>query len=163
MQRDISSRASSTCGQEGFLTAKLSNGVLTDSKGRIGSIVANYQFQFDGPPAQTGALYDAGFSTCTNGSLALGGSAVFYSCQSGQDDFSNLYDRSWQPACKPIYIDIIPCSGGASSSAAGQQSDGQPTAATAAPPVSQKGDGQPQATATGVATQVCTSESSASS
>jgi len=142
-KREISSRQSSTCGQSGFLTAKLSNGELTDAQGRIGSIVANYQFQFDGPPAQAGALYTAGFSVCSNGSLALGGSAVFYSCQSGEDPFSNLYDRSWQPACKPIYIDVIPCGAGGTG---GQQSDGQLTATTSVPPVSQIGDGQPQAT-----------------
>jgi len=143
-KREISSRqASSTCGQSGFLTAKLSNGELTDAQGRIGSIVANYQFQFDGPPAQAGALYTAGFSVCSNGSLALGGSTVFYSCQSGEDPFSNLYDRSWQPACKPIYIDIIPCGAGG---AGGQQSDGQLTATTSAPAASQIGDGQPQVT-----------------
>ena len=32
------------------LELTLSGGVLKDAKGRTGSIVANYQFQFDGPP-----------------------------------------------------------------------------------------------------------------
>merc|ERR1711977_152780 len=102
----MAKRQTSTCGQANLLTAKLADGVLTDAQGRIGSIVANYQFQFDGPPPQAGALYTAGFSVCQNGTLAIGGS-----------------------------------SGGA-----GQQPDGQPTFTSAAPPVSQIGDGQPQAT-----------------
>lgn len=134
-------RQSSTCGQEGLLTAKLAGGVLTDSQGRIGSIVANYQFQFDGPPPQAGAIYTAGFSVCQNGSLAIGGSAVFYACQSG--DFSNLYDRAWADQCKPVFINVLPCG---TSGGAGQQPDGQPTFTSAAPPVSQIGDGQPQGT-----------------
>lgn len=32
------------------LELTLNGGVLKDSQGRTGSIVANYQFQFDGPP-----------------------------------------------------------------------------------------------------------------
>ncbi|KAL2062471.1 hypothetical protein VTL71DRAFT_6737 [Oculimacula yallundae] len=135
-------RQTTTCGQEGLLTAKLADGVLTDSKGRIGSIVANYQFQFDGPPPQAGALYTAGFSVCQNGSLAIGGSAVFYSCASGE--FSNLYDRAWAPQCLPVFINVLPCGG---SGAVGEKPDGQPTFTGAAPPVSQIGDGQPQGTA----------------
>lgn len=55
-------------------------------------IAANYQFQFDAPP-QAGAIYTTGFSLCANGSLALGGSAIFYQCLSGS--FYNLYDRDW--------------------------------------------------------------------
>ncbi|KAL5324842.1 hypothetical protein ACEPPN_005961 [Leptodophora sp. 'Broadleaf-Isolate-01'] len=137
----VAKRQSSTCGQEGLLTAKLAGGVLTDSQGRIGSIVANYQFQFDGPPPQAGAIYTAGFSVCQNGSLAIGGSAVFYACQSG--DFSNLYDRAWADQCKPVFINVLPCG---TSGGAGQQPDGQPTFTSAAPPVSQIGDGQPQGT-----------------
>lgn len=114
------------------MTVNLVDGVLTDAKGRIGAIVANYQFQFDGPPAQTGSIYTAGFSACGNGSLALGGSAVFYQCYSG--GFYNLYDRHWAAQCNPILLDILPCAG--SSSGVGQSADGQPTG-----------------TATGVATQ----------
>ncbi|PVH75611.1 hypothetical protein DL98DRAFT_518537 [Cadophora sp. DSE1049] len=137
----VAKRQTSTCGQSNLLTASLANGVLTDAQGRIGSIVANYQFQFDGPPPQAGALYTAGFSVCQNGTLAIGGSAVFYSCQSG--DFSNLYDRAWAEQCKPVFLNVLPCG---SSGGAGQQPDGQPTFTSAAPPVSQIGDGQPQAT-----------------
>lgn len=51
-----------TCVSADSLTVTLKDGVLKDSKGRIGSIVANRQFQFDGPPPQAGAIYAAGWS-----------------------------------------------------------------------------------------------------
>lgn len=51
-----------TCLSSDSLTLSLKGGVLKDSKGRIGSIVANRQFQFDGPPPQAGAIYAAGWS-----------------------------------------------------------------------------------------------------
>lgn len=80
-----------------------------------------------------------------NGSLALGGSTIFYECLSG--DFYNLYSESTGDQCSPIYIDIIPS--GATGIAVGESSDGQPTGtgvATGAPgQVSQISDGQPQA------------------
>jgi hypothetical protein len=123
----------------------LSGSVLKDQAGRTGYIAANYQFQFDNPP-QTGAIYTSGFSLCGNNSMALGGSAIFYQCLSG--DFYNLYDRNWAPAnCVPIYIEAInggSSSGSASASAppATQMSDGQPAVTSA---VSQISDGQPQA------------------
>ncbi|CAY80926.1 Pir1p [Saccharomyces cerevisiae EC1118] len=41
-----------TCKSSGTLEMNLKGGILTDGKGRIGSIVANRQFQFDGPPPQ---------------------------------------------------------------------------------------------------------------
>jgi hypothetical protein len=127
----------STCGQAGYLTLTLSGGQLKDSVGRTGYIAANYQFQFDNPP-QTGAIYTGGFSVGSNGSLALGGSAVFYECLSGT--FYNLYDRNWAAQCQPILIGIVPCS---SSGAVTQASDGQP-AGTTILPVTQITDGQPQ-------------------
>lgn len=119
------------------LTMTLSNGVLTDDEGRTGYIAANNQFQFD-KPAQTGAIYTSGWSVCSNGTLALGDSAVFYQCLSGT--FYNLYDESTGNQCSQIYIDVIG-SGTSVSSAA----DGQVTAASASA-VSQISDGQIQAT-----------------
>jgi hypothetical protein len=127
------------------LTLTLSNSVLKDQAGRTGYIAANYQFQFDDPP-QTGAIYTSGFSLCSNNSMALGGSAIFYQCLSGS--FYNLYDRNWAPHCVAIYIEAI--NGGSSGSSSGgsappatQMSDGQPAVTSAA--VSQISDGQPQA------------------
>ena len=121
------------------MVINLLNGQLHDASGRTGYIAANYQFQFDNPP-QTGAIYTGGFSSCSNGSLALGGSAVFYECLSGS--FYNLYDRQWAPQCEPILIDILPC--GSSGDPVGQQSDGQPTG-TGIATITQISDGQPQA------------------
>jgi hypothetical protein len=138
LKRDLSKR---TCGAEGSLTISLSNGILTDAKGRTGYIASNFQFQFDGP-VQAGALITSGFSACSNGSLALGSSAIWFECLSG--DFFNLYDRSWAPQCQPILIDMLPCA--ASEAAVSQASDGQPAGTSVAvPPVTQIGDGQPQA------------------
>jgi len=142
LKRELTERAA--CGSDGTLTLSLAGGQLKDAKGRTGYIAANYQFQFDGPP-QTGAIFTGGFSLCGNGSLALGGSAVFYECLSGS--FYNLYDRSWAAQCEPILIDILPCAGSApaSSAAVGQVGDGQPTGTAIATAVSQIHDGQPQA------------------
>lgn len=127
----------STCGQPGYLTLTLAGGQLKDAQGRTGYIAANYQFQFDAPP-QTGAIYTGGFSVGSNGSLALGGSAVFYECLSGT--FYNLYDRLWAAQCDPILIGVVPCG------TVGQQSDGQPTGTPGPKPVTQISDGQPQGT-----------------
>jgi hypothetical protein len=95
--------------QDGILYITLTGGVMTDQAGRTGYIASNYQFQFDAPP-QAGAIYTGGFSLCSNGSIALGGSAVFYQCLSGT--YYNLYDRPWAEHCNAVYILAI---GGAGS------------------------------------------------
>lgn len=92
------------CRTNSSLEISLNNGILTDSVGRTGYIAANYQFQFDKPP-QAGAIYTAGFSLCANGSLALGGTNVFWQCLSGS--FYNLYDRDWAAQCSPITIETL--------------------------------------------------------
>ncbi|OAA80760.1 covalently-linked cell wall protein [Akanthomyces lecanii RCEF 1005] len=160
-KRSIEKRS---CSGDKSLVLDLKDGVLTDSKGRIGSIVSNYQLQFDGPPAQAGAIYTAGFSTCQNGSLAIGPSTVFYQCRSG--DFYNLYDRSWAEQCEPVEIVAMPCSGEKDNGGSPMQSpvatsmavttivaalsDGQPQVKTTTVPVPmcQIGDGQVQAHST---------------
>jgi len=136
-KREIESRQT-TC-SSGALVATLSNSVLTDSKGRIGGIVANHQFQFDGPPSQAGTIFNSGWSVCSNGSLALGPSAIFYQCLSGS--FYNLYNTPAGASCEAVIITVIPCSGSASGGAS-QGSDGQPTVASA---VTQATEGQIQA------------------
>lgn len=98
------------CQTNGTLALTLNNGILKDSHGRTGYIASNFQFQFDEPP-QAGALTTAGFSVCGNGTLALGGSNVFYQCLSG--NFFNLYDRNWAPQCSAVTIntlELIRCS-----------------------------------------------------
>ena len=92
------------CESSDSLAITLDNGVLTDSLGRTGYIAANYQFQFD-KPAQDGAIFTSGFSVCSNGSLALGGSTVFYQCLSGS--FYNLYNQPFAPQCSPITISVL--------------------------------------------------------
>ena len=92
------------CETNGTLALTLANGILKDSFGRTGYIASNFQFQFDNPP-QSGALITAGFSVCANGSLALGGSNVFFQCRSG--DFYNLYTENWAPQCSPVTINTV--------------------------------------------------------
>jgi hypothetical protein len=128
------------------LEITLKDGVLTDSKDRTGYIAANNQFQFDGP-AQTGAIYTAGWSACGNGSLALGGTTVFFQCLSG--DFYNLYDKSTGQQCNEVHINIVK-SDAASTGAASQLPDGQPQETpVVSAPVSQIPDGQVQASTSG--------------
>ncbi|KAL9615032.1 MAG: hypothetical protein Q9167_000564 [Letrouitia subvulpina] len=97
-----------SCYKDGTLQITLQDGVLKDSQGRTGYIASNYQFQFDNPP-QAGAIYTSGFSACSNSSLALGGSNIFYQCRSG--DFFNLYDRSWAAQCSPVTINLLELAG----------------------------------------------------
>jgi hypothetical protein len=92
------------CKTNSSLEVTLSGGVLMDSVGRTGYIASNFQFQFDKPP-QAGAIYTAGWSVCANGSLALGGSNVFYQCLSG--DFYNLYNEDWAAQCSPVTIETL--------------------------------------------------------
>ena len=92
------------CQSPGTLSLTLADGILKDSHGRTGYIASNFQFQFDDPP-QAGALITAGFSTCANGSLALGGSNVFYQCLSG--NFYNLYNTNWAAQCSPVTIETL--------------------------------------------------------
>ncbi|EUC48510.1 hypothetical protein COCMIDRAFT_49634, partial [Bipolaris oryzae ATCC 44560] len=157
---------------DGILTMTLQDGKLKDQAGRDGYIASNYQFQFDGP-VQAGALDVDGFALCSNNSLSLKGSTLFYQCLSG--DFYNLYSQSIGDQCLPINIvavmvtdseseskdpEVTQISDGqpqASEPAVTQISDGQPQASAPAPgsvappppPVTQISDGQPQASAPG--------------
>ncbi|KAG0666829.1 cik1 suppressing- protein [Maudiozyma exigua] len=95
----------SSCKNSGTLSLTLKDGVLTDAKGRIGSIVSSRQFQFDGPPPQAGAIYANGWSITEEGNLALGDSDIFYQCLSG--DFYNLYDEHIAEQCSPIHLEVV--------------------------------------------------------
>ncbi|ODV96862.1 hypothetical protein PACTADRAFT_48665 [Pachysolen tannophilus NRRL Y-2460] len=96
---------SEACLSDDTLALFLSSSILTDSKGRIGSIVANYQFQFDGPPPQAGAIYAAGWAITESGLLSLGSNDTFYQCLSG--DFYNLYNEDIGSQCSPIHLEIV--------------------------------------------------------
>ncbi|CCD23051.1 uncharacterized protein NDAI_0B00170 [Naumovozyma dairenensis CBS 421] len=95
----------SSCKNSGTLQLTLEDGVLTDAKGRIGAIVSNRQFQFDGPPPQAGSIYAAGWTITEEGNLALGDSDVFYQCLSG--NFYNLYDQNIAEQCTPINLEVV--------------------------------------------------------
>lgn len=130
------------------MTLTLADSVLKDQVGRTGYIAANYQFQFDNPP-QAGAIYTSGFTLCSNNSLALGGSAIWYQCLSGS--FYNLYDRNWAPEnCAAIYIYAMIAAAPTTTVAVTQATDGQPAATTAVPSVTQLTDGQPEVTSVAV-------------
>lgn len=114
-----------------------------------------HRFQFDGP-VQAGALDIDGFGLCSDGSLSLKGSNLWYQCKSG--DFYNLYSQSIGAQCIAIHIMAIQGGQGsgvsqipdgqpqASAPAVSQISDGQPQASAPVPPVTQISDGQPQVT-----------------
>ena len=99
-----SSGTTESCKGSNTLTMKLKNSVLTDLKGRVGSIVANHQFQFDGPPPQAGAIYAAGWYV-KDGYLGLGKNSSFYQCHSG--DFYNLYDKKIGDQCSEVKLSVI--------------------------------------------------------
>lgn len=155
---------------DGTLMLSLEDGKLTDQAGRTGYIAANYQFQFDAP-VQEGALESEGFGLCSNGSMSLMGSTVFYQCLSG--DFYNLYSQSTGAQCIPIHIQATMSEGTsgvsqipdgqpqATSAAVTQISDGQPQASTPGPVVTQISDGQPQASSP-VVTQISDGQPQAS-
>lgn len=110
-----------TCVTSDSLTIELEDGQLRDKAGRVGAIVANRQFQFDGPPPQAGTIYAAGWSfvpasyagagekesdTIDSGyKLALGNQTVFYRCLSG--DFYNLYDESIGGQCSEVELFVL--------------------------------------------------------
>ncbi|ODQ81314.1 hypothetical protein BABINDRAFT_179808 [Babjeviella inositovora NRRL Y-12698] len=94
-----------TCLTDSSLAITLKGGIINDKHGRVGAIVANRQFQFDGPPPQAGSIYAAGWSITTDGLLALGDSTTFYQCLSGS--FYNLYDESIGTQCIPINLEVV--------------------------------------------------------
>ncbi|KAF1921525.1 hypothetical protein BDU57DRAFT_437640 [Ampelomyces quisqualis] len=96
-------RESAVEAADSALVCNLHNGILRDRDSRTGSIVANRQFQFDGPP-QAGSIYTGGFSICANGSLAIGGTTRWWQCSSG--GFYNLYDEWIGAQCEEIRIQV---------------------------------------------------------
>ena len=102
---DSDSSVPQSCVGTNSLGMQLNGSVLTDEKGRIGAIVSNRQFQFDGPPPQAGSIYAAGWSVTENGLLALGDQTIFYQCHSG--DFYNLYDESIAEQCSAVHLSIV--------------------------------------------------------
>ena len=79
---DLSSTIPKACSSANNLEMTLHDSVLKDTHERWGAIVANHQFQFDGPIPQAGTIYSAGWSI-KDGYLYLGDSNIFYQCLSG--------------------------------------------------------------------------------
>jgi hypothetical protein len=79
----------------------LKDGFLKDPLGRTGYVAANFQFQFDDLP-KAGAVYTAGFTVCQNLTLALGDTAIWYKCLSG--NFFNLYYKSIGGQCIQSFL-----------------------------------------------------------
>lgn len=79
----------------------LTDGVIKDDMGRQAYIADNFQFQYDAPP-QAGAIKTSGFSLCPDGTIALDGSKIFYTCDSGS--FANIYSQSLGGQCRPVNI-----------------------------------------------------------
>ncbi|CAX44084.1 covalently-linked cell wall protein, putative [Candida dubliniensis CD36] len=92
------------CSSKNNLQMTLHNSVLKDTNERWGSIVANHQFQFDGPIPQAGVIYSSGWSI-KDGYLYLGDSNIFYQCLSG--DFYNLYDENVAKQCSAVKLSVI--------------------------------------------------------
>jgi len=139
---DSKVKRAGACGDNSLLLT-LKDGVLKDAQDRTGSIVANYQFQFD-TPVQVDAIATSGFSICPGNKLATGKTTTFYQCLSG--DFYNLYDRDWAEHCEPIEILVAACSDGSSGGSGGGQAP--------PPPASQIPDGQVQAPSANPVTQI---------
>ena len=93
---------------DGTLLMTLDGGVMHDSLGRTAYIASNYQWQFDAPP-QAGAISTGGYSVCSNNSLALGGSAVWFECKSG--GFFNIYPQYLGAQCLMATMDVVPVCG----------------------------------------------------
>lgn len=98
-KRDMQKRQTS-----GALVWSISDGIVRDAAGRKGYIAENYQFQFDNE-VQAGAKETGGFEICSNNSLAVAGSTIFYQCRSGE--FYNLYSQSISAQCIPIHIQAL--------------------------------------------------------
>lgn len=94
-----------SCMTSSTLVMSLTGGILRDSNNRIGSIVENGQFQFDGPTPQHGTIYANGWSINQEGNLMLGDQGTFYQCASG--DFYNLYDRKIDEECDEVNMTVV--------------------------------------------------------
>ena len=101
---DSSSTIPKACSSANNLEMTLHDSVLKDTHERWGAIVANHQFQFDGPIPQAGTIYSAGWSI-KDGYLYLGDSNIFYQCLSG--DFYNLYDENVAKQCSAVKLSVI--------------------------------------------------------
>ncbi|KAF2112860.1 hypothetical protein BDV96DRAFT_145376 [Lophiotrema nucula] len=118
---------------DGAFACTLNDGILHDPYNRTGAIVANRQFQFDGPP-QAGSIYTGGWAVCKNNSLALGPSTIFWRCTSG--GFMNLYDENVADQCIEATIQVQFASQPSSSSSSSTASSTRTSSSIASSSVS---------------------------
>ncbi|PWW76953.1 hypothetical protein C7212DRAFT_294379 [Tuber magnatum] len=106
-ERDGASGQNTACTDRDTAIISITDGVLKDSRGRTGCIVANRQFLFDYPPLQHDVLFSGGFSVGKNGLLALGENDVFYACPSEREGSSKLYDMRIADYCRPVLLEVV--------------------------------------------------------
>lgn len=94
-----------SCATNTTLQLTLRGGILRDNQNRIGCIVSNHQFQFDGPLPQYGTIYASGWLVTRTGVLALGRSDVFYQCSTGES--YNIYNTQLSNQCQPVQLDAV--------------------------------------------------------
>jgi len=135
-----------------ILIESLEDGVMKDSKNTFAYIASNGQFQNNPPSSpqpQPGAIITAGYSVCSNGTLALGGSAIWWECNGGSR--SAFYDVSQGPQCYMIYFNVVPASTSSGTTAiiptttvsvATVSSEGQGQGGTTVTPVTESSEGQ---------------------
>lgn len=95
----------SSCTEEDTLVMYLDKGILRDPEERIGCIVGNHQFQFDGPTPQYGAIYAAGWLVTRDSLLSLGSKTTFYQCLAGE--FHKTYDVAIHDQCVPVQFEVV--------------------------------------------------------
>lgn len=112
LQPNVTEPQSAVC-EAPSIVLRLDNGILTDERNEIGGIVANRQFQFDGPPSQAGTIYNGGFNLMSDSSssssrwVAIGTNEVWWLCNSG--GFANIYDMKIGDQCRPAKMHVIDC------------------------------------------------------
>lgn len=86
----------------------LQYGNLMDSRGRYAYIGADRKLTFANP-VHHDAVITSGFGVCSNSTISLGGSTIFYSCLGVGDDRSGsgIYDRPVDGYCHPVHLELV--------------------------------------------------------
>lgn len=94
-----------SCTDEDTLVMHLGQGILRDTENRIGLIVGNHQFQFDGPTPQYGTRFAAGWLVTEDSLLSLGDQTTFFQCLAGK--FHKTYDTQIHDQCIPVNLEVV--------------------------------------------------------
>ena len=82
----------------------LSNGILKGRQSKVVYVDSDSRLYF-GSPFRFNTALDAGFSICSNASLAYGDSTVFYKCFS--EGSFGIFNEPSGILCSPIFIDVV--------------------------------------------------------